>query len=117
MGRRKTDYNNSLIYKIVCKDLSINGCYIGHTTSFKDRKREHKSRCLKGYPWMLYKTINENGGWENWVMIEIEKFQCNDSNEARARERHWYEELKANLNSRTPIILDKKELCFQLKIN
>jgi len=35
-------------------------------------------------------------------MIEIEKYSCSDGNEARARERHWYELLSAKLNSNVP---------------
>jgi hypothetical protein len=35
-------------------------------------------------------------------MVEIEKFPCNDSNEANARERYWYENLNSSLNSRFP---------------
>ena len=36
-------------------------------------------------------------------MIQIEKFQdCNDINEASARERYWYELLNANLNKNCP---------------
>jgi hypothetical protein len=36
-------------------------------------------------------------------MIEIEKFQdCNDINEATARERYWYELLNANMNTNCP---------------
>ena len=40
--------------------------------------------------------IRENEGWNNWSMIEIEKYPCNDKNEACARERYWYELLNAN---------------------
>lgn len=106
MPRKPTNYANTLIYKFVCKDLTITDIYVGHTTSFKDRKREHKSRCNnendKKYNLKLYKTIRDNVGWENWEMIEIEKFPCNDANEARTRERYWYEELNAKLNARCP---------------
>lgn len=109
MPRKPTNYLNTLIYKIVCKDLNVTDKYIGHTTSYKDRKREHKSRCNKQYSRPIYKTINDNGGWNNWEMIEIEKFPCNDANEARMRERYWYEELNSNLNVRCPIITDYKE--------
>ena len=36
-------------------------------------------------------------------MIEIEKFQdCNDINEANARERYWYDLLNAKLNTNCP---------------
>jgi hypothetical protein len=109
MPRTPTNYSNTLIYKIVCKDLSIDYIYVGHTTSFKDRKREHKSRATKLCSFPLYQKINENGGWNNWDMIEIEKFPCNDANEARARERYWFEELKATLNARSPTLNIEKD--------
>ena len=42
-------------------------------------------------------------------MIEIEKFQdCNDINEASARERYWYELLNAKLNTNCPARNDKE---------
>ncbi len=111
MPRSRIDYSNTIIYKIVCRNISITDLYIGHTTSFKDRKKEHKSRCNKLYPFPIYKTINDNGGWDNWDMVEIEKFSCADANEARARERYWFEELSARLNARCPTlnIENKKE--------
>ena len=35
-------------------------------------------------------------------MLEIEKYPCTDGNEARARERYWFEELNASLNTKVP---------------
>lgn len=104
MPRKTIDYKNTIIYKIVCNDLTINNCYVGHTTSFKDRKREHKSRCVNHNSFHIYEFINNNGGWDNWVMVEIEKFECNDVNEATARERYWYELLNSTLNSKCPTL-------------
>jgi hypothetical protein len=109
MPRKEIDYSQTIIYKIVCNDLNITDCYVGHTTSFKDRKRSHKSRCIKNYPFFIYKTINNNLGWDNWSMIEIEKYPCNNSNEARARERFWYEELSAKLNTKCPTLNIEKQ--------
>ena len=43
MPRKPIDYTNTHFYRIVCKDTSINDCYIGHTTDFKRRKSEHKN--------------------------------------------------------------------------
>ena len=37
-------------------------------------------------------------------MVEIEKYPCNDSNEAYARERYWYEQLNSKLNSYIPFM-------------
>jgi hypothetical protein len=101
MPRLPTNYDNTCIYKIVCKDLNITDCYVGHTTDFRKRKWNHKSNVDK-INFKVYKCILENGGWDNWDMIEIEKYPCKDANEARARERYWYEELNANLNVDTP---------------
>jgi hypothetical protein len=96
------DYSNTIIYKIVCNDLSVKDCYVGHTVCFRKRKHQHKHTCnneiSKDYNMKVYKIIRANGGWDNFTMIEIEKFNCNDGNEARARERYWYEQLQANMN-------------------
>jgi hypothetical protein len=102
MPRKPIDYKGALIYKLVCKDLSITDLYVGHTTSFKDRKRDHKSHCINQCSRRIYKTMNNNGGWDNWEMVEIEKYPCADVNEARARERYWYEFFDAKLNTRCP---------------
>ena len=42
-------------------------------------------------------------------MIEIEKYPCNDNNEAKSRERYWYEELSAKLNMKIPVITNLEE--------
>ena len=106
MPKKPVDYSKVVIYKIVCNDLNVSDCYVGHTTDFKSRKNCHKSKCnnenVKGYNSKVYKSLRENGGWNNWSMIEIEKYPCNDAHEARAKEREWYEKLSANLNFDVP---------------
>jgi NADH:ubiquinone oxidoreductase subunit len=102
MTKTLKNYQNMVIYKIVCKDLTIIELYIGSTTCFVKRKAVHKKDCKESKS-KIYQTIRENGGWENWEMIEIEKYPCNDGNEARARERYWYEELNAKLNTYRPL--------------
>ena len=114
-----TNYNNTIIYKIVCNNLHITDCYVGHTTNFTKRKSQHKYVCNtithKYYNLKIYMAIRANGGWTNWSMIEIEKFTCLDSNEARAREHHWYEVFHAKLNSIRPIGLSQVEYTIQHK--
>ena len=74
-------YDNSVVYIIKCKDENIKDCYIGSTTNFRNRKREHKSICnnpnSKGYNYKLYKFIREHGGFDNWdtEIIIQEKFK------------------------------------------
>jgi hypothetical protein len=102
MPKQIINYENTIIYKIVCNDLNIKAAYVSYTTNFNKRKAQHKRACNnpKGeyYYTSLYNTIRKHGGWNNWSMIEIEKFKCNDRNEARARDRIFYEQLNANLN-------------------
>ena len=107
MPKQFIDFSKTIIYKIVCNDLNITDVYVGHTTNFIKRKAQHKSICnnpnSKSYNLKIYNTIRDNGGFDNWSMIEIEKFQdCNDINEACARERYWYELLNAKLNTYCP---------------
>jgi hypothetical protein len=115
MPRKAIDYSNCLIYKIVCKDLGVPNVYVGHTTDFTNRKRRHKGDCYnedgKGYNHRVYKCIRENGGWDNWTMLVIEKYDCKDNIEASMRERHWQEELNADLNHNRAYITreEKKE--------
>ena len=113
MPRLPIDYSKTIIYKIVCNDLNITDIYIGSTTDFIRRKRQHKSSCnnekTKSYNFKVYQTIRQNGGWDNFTMIEIEKYSCMDSNEARSRERHHYELLNAKLNINCPIRTKKEQ--------
>jgi hypothetical protein len=106
MPRTATDYSKNVIYKIVCNDLNVTNVYVGHTTNLRKRKYCHKFICCnendKHYNLKVYQIIRENGGWENWSMIEIEKYPCNDGNEAGQRERFWFEMLNANMNSNVP---------------
>ena len=107
MPKQPINYENTIIYKIVCNNLNINDCYVGHTTDFTRRKYKHKQNCEvlnnPKYNFKIYKIIRENGGWDNWSMIEIEKYNCKTENEAKMRERYWYEKLQSNLNSFIPI--------------
>ncbi len=86
MPKVPMDYSNTIIYKIVCKDLEIKDCYVGHTTNFIQRRGQHKSACnienSKNYNYNVYNCIRNNSGWDNWDMIEVEKYSCNDKNEA-----------------------------------
>ena len=103
MPRVAIDYSKTSIYKIVCKDKNITDLYVGHTCNFSNRKNAHKQDCNnpKKNTKKIYKIINENGGWGNWEMIEIEKLNCNDSKEARTREHYYENLLQPTMNTNT----------------
>lgn len=107
MPKIPSDYSETIIYKLCCKDTAINQIYVGHTTNINKRKHNHKSNCcnsnLKNYNLFVYNFIRENGGWDNWTMIQIEPYNCSNKREAAMRERYWIETLNAKLNCNMPI--------------
>jgi hypothetical protein len=112
MPKKEVDYSNTIIYKIYCKDKNITDVYVGHTTNFIQRKYSHKIACnnltndLK-----IYNVIRCNGGWDNWDMVEIAKYNCKDSTEARIKEQQHYDILKSSLNSCPPYVDIKQYFC------
>jgi hypothetical protein len=103
---KQIDYSKTVMYKIVPKDLNNNYIYVGSTTEFTKRKSLHKSDCINvsgsRYELKVYQMIRQNGGWNEFEMIEIEKYPCNDKNESSARERYWKEFFNANMNTQVP---------------
>jgi hypothetical protein len=97
------DYSNTVIYKIYCKDESITDVYVGHTTNFNKRKMQHESVCnnLKNQS-KIYDVIRSNGGWQNWNMIEIATYCCQDKTEARIKENEHCISENATLNTCPP---------------
>ena len=106
MPRKPIDYRHTHLYKIVCKDLNIKDCYVGHTTDFTKRKYQHKTACnnvnAQQHHTYLYRFIRENGGFNNWEMILINTIECCEVLEARKIEREYLEKLKASLNKTIP---------------
>jgi hypothetical protein len=106
MPKNAIDYSRTIIYKLCCKDPIITDIYVGHTTYFNNRKGNHKTTCNnpndKGYNTYVYQFIRDNGGFDNFDMIQIEAYCCNNKREAEARERFYIENLKASLNKNIP---------------
>jgi hypothetical protein len=106
MPKKIINYDETIFYKIVCNDINITECYVGHTTNFIKRKQYHKGSCNnendKAFNYNIYKFIRENGGWENWDMVMIEKSKCENSLDAKKKEREYIEQLKASLNMNIP---------------
>jgi hypothetical protein len=107
MTKTIIDYSNTIIYKICCNDANVTDIYVGHTTNFIKRKYQHKILCNNSNKIKIYNIIRENGGWDNWTMIEIAKYNCKDSTEARIREQEHYELLKPTLNTIKPVTNNK----------
>jgi hypothetical protein len=102
MPKTPMDYSKCCIYKIEhFENESL--VYVGHTTNFDKRKAHHKSSCKnennKKFNFKLYQMIRENGGFDRFKMIEVEKYPCKDKREAERRENEVMKELKASMNT------------------
>ena len=97
------DYAKTIIYRLVCNDTNIKECYVGSTTNMIKRKQQHKAQSSKetsrDYNKKKYIFIRNNGGFENWSMIMIEEFPCENNLQSRQRERYYQEFFNASLNS------------------
>ena len=112
MPKLPMDYSKTIIYKIEhIDDDSL--VYVGHTTNWDKRKCKHKFNCYAEksghYNLKLYQMIRENGGWEKFRMIEVEKYPCNDKREAEKRECEVMKELKATMNSMKSYLSDEEK--------
>ena len=118
MPKTAMDYSKCCIYKIEhIDDESL--VYVGHTTNFIKRKIKHKSCCYSennpAFNIKLYQIIRENGGWDMFKMIEVEKFLCSDKREAERRENEVMKELKANMNMIKSFITEEEQKEIQKK--
>lgn len=106
MPRKPIDYSRCVIYKICCKDPIIKDIYVGHTTDLRKRKYMHHHYCInensEHYNLYVYQFIRDNGNFDNWEIIVIEEYQCENINQATQRERYWLETLQATLNKQVP---------------
>jgi hypothetical protein len=107
-------YQNSVIYKLVHKnDQDNENIYIGSTTNFRGRKIQHKGFCYNEknikYNRYLYQFIRENGGWDEWEMVAVETYPCENKRELEIRERFHIETLKSKLNKFIPTRTKKEQ--------
>jgi hypothetical protein len=109
-----------IMYMISPKNKELDFCYIGHTNNFISRKNQHKVQAknpnLSKSHQKLYDTIHNNGGWDEWEMIEIEKFKGKTKLEARMREQELIEQYNANLNSLKAYISEEQRNTLKKQI-
>ena len=101
------NYQNSIIYKICCKDVNIKEIYVGSTANqLRIRKSKHKYCCNNendnNYNLYVYQFIRQNGGFDNWDVVIVENVKCENKQELHKKERFYIEELGAELNKQVP---------------
>ena len=97
------NYSKTQIYKIVCNNPNIDSFYIGSTTNWAKRKNSHKNRCNdvndKKHNLQIYQIMRENGGFENFNMILVEDYPCENRRQAEQREQYWKDLLTPDMNT------------------
>jgi hypothetical protein len=112
MPKNLINYSNTIFYKICCKNPNVNDVYVGYTTNLIKRKYQHKNSYEnnENKPKLhIYNTIRDNGGWNNWDIIELGTFNLNNSLEARLKEQEFYNNLINNTNNDNKI--EKTKFC------
>ena len=115
MSRLPNDYSKSVNYKIYSNEPNVNEIYIGSTTCFRKRKYKHKTlalnknnRTTNEYNYYVYQYINNNGGWFNFNMTILERYECNNKIELQTREAYYIKKLNATLNKVIPLRNNKQ---------
>ena len=60
MPKKAFDYGKTEIYKIIHVDPDIDLCYVGHTTNFVQRQKNHKYNCEYYGKYNDYKYANDD---------------------------------------------------------
>ena len=105
------DYSKTVIYKIQCKDASVKFVYIGSSTDVTKQKYYHKRNSKQNKQDNLSIIINNHGGWDNWELKILEKYSCNNKQEAIDKENEWKEILNSEvLKEQFSVDTNKPEL-------
>ena len=103
--RKKSDYSNTVIYRLYSKNPNIKDDYIGHSANFVNRHSTHKTCCnnnknssKKEFHLKVYVFIRENGGFDNWQFEILEYADLKDKDEAEKLEKHYIKIFKPTLN-------------------
>ena len=80
------DYSKTKIYKIQCRDESVQEVFYGHCTKIANVKYRLKHNLENGNNTHICNTIRENGGIEKWEIIVIESYtECQNKEQANYR--------------------------------
>lgn len=97
---------SGIVYKLCCVDTDITEEYVGSTKNFNRRRTLHKTVCnnknANNYNLYVYQFIRDNGGWNNWRMIQLEVVNYDTRRDLEAQERRWIEQIKPKLNKNIP---------------
>ncbi len=63
----------------------------------------NKNKDTHEYNYEIYKYINNNGGWVNFDMSILERYNCTNKQELHKREAYYINKLNPALNNSIPL--------------
>ena len=101
-----TDSFEGIIYKLLCFDADVKACYIGSTKNITSRLNDHKCntnlKSRKEHNSILYETIRNTGGWDNWTYQILAKLRVKNYTELHKFEALYIKSTNNTLNKIIP---------------
>tara|TARA_R110002072_G_scaffold208925_2_gene366412 strand:+ start:338 stop:1801 length:1464 start_codon:yes stop_codon:yes gene_type:complete len=98
--KRHLKVNNFTIYKIYSN--YCDNFYIGSTTNYYRKTIELKTSCNnpnnKNYNFKMFENIRNNGGWINWIMVQLETINNITKIDAEQKEEEWKHKLNNQIS-------------------
>ena len=100
MPKVKINYAEMIFYKICCLSANITKVFIGHTTNVNQRKHILKKQTQsETYCSDMIEFIKNSGGWENWSLQILEKYECKTHIDIVLREIYHTDALNQKMNN------------------
>ena len=102
-------YENTIVYKIKCKDPLVPDFYLGYATCpLVQVAKMFGTRCKHDMTWPVCEFVRQNGGFENWVFERLPIKSCTTALEARTELRKHFNANPPSLNKQLPTRTNKE---------
>ena len=100
MPKVRINYAEMIFYKICCSSTNITKVFIGHTTNVNQRKHILKKQTQsETYCSDMIEFIKNSGGWDNWSLQILEKYECKTHIDIILREIYHTDALNQKINN------------------
>ena len=102
-------YENTIVYKIKCKDPLVPDFYLGYSTfTLVHVAKMFEVRCKHDNKWPVCEFVRQHGGFQNWVFERLDSKPCTTSLEARTELRRHFNASPPSLNKQLPTRTNKE---------
>ena len=102
-------YENTIVYKIKCKDARVPDFYLGYSTfPLVHVAKMFEVRCKHDNKWPVCVFVRAHAGFDNWCFERLESKSCSSSLEARVELRKHFNASPPSLNKQLPTRTNKE---------